>query len=86
MDESGERGSLPIEGVDRVPVGPGEPALKSSFDPRRLDFGHYAGHSVEELATADPDYLHWLARHPSGIRYRSEISRVLGITLRSTEY
>ncbi len=66
-----------------VPVGPGHP---SSFDPQRLDFGHYAGYSIRELADVDPDYLHWLARHPSGARYRSEISRALGISLRSTEY
>jgi hypothetical protein len=66
-----------------VPVGPG---LPSSFNPQRLDFGHYAGYSIQELASVDPDYLHWLARHPSGARYRSEISRALGIGLRSTEY
>jgi len=33
---------------------------------------------VEELAERDPDYLRWLARHPSGARYRAEIERVLG--------
>ncbi|HEU5325202.1 MAG TPA: hypothetical protein VFV59_04900 [Candidatus Limnocylindria bacterium] len=58
----------------RVPVGPG-PA--SSFDPTVLDFGHYAGRSLEELASVDPEYLRWLARHPSGYRYRTEIGRVL---------
>jgi uncharacterized protein (DUF3820 family) len=52
----------------------------------RLDFGHYAGQTIEELAVIDPDYLHWLARHPSGARYRAEIGRVLGSPLRSTEY
>jgi hypothetical protein len=48
-----------------------------------LDFGHYAGRSIEELAQADPDYLRWLERHPSGVRYRAEIRRVLG-TVRSS--
>lgn len=62
-----------ISNDGRVPVGPGE----SSFDVSRLDFGHHAGRTIEELASVDPDYLRWLARHPSGVRYRSEIARVL---------
>ncbi len=57
-----------------VPVGPGH---ASSFDSTRLDFGHHAGRTIAELAESDPDYLHWLARHPSGVRYRAEIARVL---------
>ncbi|HLY36006.1 MAG TPA: hypothetical protein VKU35_04785 [Candidatus Limnocylindria bacterium] len=64
-----------IEGDARLPVGPGRAA---SFDRSHLDFGHYAGRSIEELADRDPDYLRWLARHPSGARYRAEIERVLG--------
>lgn len=74
-----------VDGKGRIPVGPGT-NHRSSFDPRILDFGHYAGRSVEELAVLDPDYLHWLARQPSGMRYRAEISRALGILLRSSEY
>ena len=65
--------SFEIQGDGRTPVGPGA----SSFDATRLDFGHHAGRTIEELAIADPDYLRWLARHPSGVRYRSEIARVL---------
>ena len=73
MAESDDR---PFEiGPDAsVPVGPG-PA--SSFDATRLDFGHHAGRTIAELATIDPDYLRWLARHPSGVRYRAEIARVM---------
>lgn len=59
---------------DRTPV---EPKVDSSFDSTRLDFGHHAGRSIAELAVLDPDYLRWLARHPSGVRYRAEIARVL---------
>ncbi|HEY6608125.1 MAG TPA: hypothetical protein VI277_02925 [Candidatus Limnocylindria bacterium] len=55
-------------------VGPGD---ASSFDSSTLDFGHHAGRSIAELAESDPDYLRWLARHPSGVRYRAEITRVL---------
>lgn len=71
----------------RQPLGPGhDPALSTSFDPTCLDFGHYAGSSIEELASIDPDYLHWLERHPSGARYRSEIHRVLGVMPLSTDW
>ena len=67
--------SFDIGGEGRVPVGP---AQETSFDSTRLDFGHHAGRTIAELAAADPDYLRWLARHPSGVRYRAEIARVLG--------
>lgn len=66
--------SFEITGDGRVPVGPGD---VSSFDATVLDFGHHAGRSIAELAESDPDYLRWLARHPSGVRYRAEIGRVL---------
>ena len=59
---------------ESVPVGPGP---GSTFDASRLDFGHHAGRTISELAATDPDYLRWLARHPSGVRYRAEIARVM---------
>ena len=68
------RAAFPIDQRPSIPVGPG-PA--SSFDATRLDFGHHAGRTLVELASEDPDYLRWLARHPSGIRYRAEIARVM---------
>lgn len=83
-DKEEDRGAIPVEGDQRVPVGPG--GASSSFDPTRLDFGHYAGHTIEELAEIDPDYLQWLERHPSGVRYRAEIQRVLGVVRRSLEW
>jgi curved DNA-binding protein CbpA len=43
----------------------------------QLDFGRYAGWTLGELARSDPDYLRWLARHSSGIRYRGAILRLL---------
>ena len=74
-----ERGSFEIEGDTSLPVGPGrDVSAQGSFNPELIDFGHYAGQSIEELAERDPDYLRWLARHPSGARYRAEIERVLG--------
>jgi hypothetical protein len=85
MDEDrDDRKAFEIEADTSVPVGPGRET--ASFDPTRLDFGHYAGRTIEELAEADPDYLEWLSRHPSGARYRAEIQRVLGVTRRSLEW
>jgi len=42
-----------------------------------LDFGRYEGWSITDLARRDPDYLRWLSRHSSGIRYRSAIAAAL---------
>jgi len=42
-----------------------------------LDFGRYAGWSLRDLARRDPDYVLWLSRHSSGIRYRTEIYGIL---------
>jgi hypothetical protein len=71
-------------------VGPGLDAsaqpTSTSFNPHVLDFGHYAGRSIEELAGIDPDYLRWLERHPSGHRYRAEIHRVLGVRPSSIDW
>jgi curved DNA-binding protein CbpA len=43
----------------------------------RLAFGRYAGWSLREIARHDPNYLLWLSRHSSGIRYRTEIYAIL---------
>lgn len=49
----------------------------SSTGPVVLDFGRYLGWRVDDLARHDPDYLRWLCRHSSGLRFRDAISRVL---------
>ncbi len=63
-------------------VGPGHAEASAAA----LDFGRYTGWTVVELATHDPDYLRWLSRHSSGIRYRHQIEEALrqvsGPTLR----
>jgi molecular chaperone DnaJ len=51
-----------------------QPSLREDV---RLDFGRYAGLSLRDIARRDPDYLRWLARHSSGIRFRAEIARIL---------
>ena len=58
------------------PMAPG--ANEKPFSaPGVLDFGRYAGWSIADLARHDSDYLRWLARHSSGIRYRREIEERL---------
>lgn len=80
-------------GPGRVPAAPIVVEPPSRFDPmaRRasqsgtsptdgssvLSFGRYAGWSLRALARHDPDFLRWLSRHSSGIRYRREILDLL---------
>ncbi len=52
---------------------------KAFAEPKRagvIDFGRYEGWPIAELARRDPDYLRWLRRHSSGIRYRAEIDAI----------
>jgi Exodeoxyribonuclease X-like C-terminal len=72
-----------VETGETTPVGPG---LGSTFDPHVVDFGHYSGRTLQELAETDPGYLYWLARHPSGARYREEIARVLANKREPAQY
>ena len=58
---------------ERVQAGLDDESLGSL----KLDFGRYAGHTLTELVNVDPDYLRWLCRHSSGIRYRRAILRLL---------
>jgi curved DNA-binding protein CbpA len=44
----------------------------------KLESGRYVGWTLKDLASHDPGYLKWLARHSSGLRYRKEISLILG--------
>lgn len=66
-----------------VPIAAPKPAAGASWERPTtsastvLDFGRYQGWSIADLARQDPDYLRWLARHSSGIRYRSAIAAAL---------
>jgi curved DNA-binding protein CbpA len=42
-----------------------------------LNFGRYAGWGLRDVARQDTEYLLWLSRHSSGIRYRTEIYTIL---------
>jgi curved DNA-binding protein CbpA len=60
--------------TERVQAGPhGE-----HVDSLTIGFGRYAGWTLGALVRQDPDYLRWLSRHSSGIRYRAAILKLLG--------
>ncbi len=71
----------------RTPVNPDRtvsPTYASAESAKRpapdvLDFGRYAGWSLGDLARHDPNYLRWLSRHSSGIRYRQRIDQLLAV-------
>jgi uncharacterized protein (DUF3820 family) len=42
-----------------------------------VDFGRYQGWTLKDLAKQDPDYLRWLSRHSSGVRFRNQIMALL---------
>src|SRR5262245_11098410 len=60
---------------DARPTAVPPPAMRSPGSV--LSFGRYAGWSLPDLARRDPDYVLWLSRHSSGIRYRTEIYSIL---------
>jgi curved DNA-binding protein CbpA len=55
----------------------GAPPPTSANQGSVLGFGRYSGWGLRDLARQDPDYLLWLSRHSSGIRYRTEIYGIL---------
>jgi curved DNA-binding protein CbpA len=77
-DAARRRASMP-------PIPPAPSGANGSVPPprvvaagTRLTFGRYAGWTLRDLARQDPEYLRWLSRHTSGIRYRTEIYAILG--------
>jgi curved DNA-binding protein CbpA len=42
-----------------------------------IDFGKYQGWALKDVARFDPEYLRWLSRHSSGIRFRDQIAELL---------
>jgi curved DNA-binding protein CbpA len=71
--------SEPVAAPTPEPVGisvpPTAPGAGSA-----LSYGRYAGWTLDQLVRTDPDYLRWLSRHTSGLRYRAEIERLLAGT------
>ncbi|MEX1156320.1 MAG: DnaJ domain-containing protein [Chloroflexota bacterium] len=54
------------------------PPPRSASAGTQLQTGRYSGWTLRDLAHQDPDYLRWLSRHSSGLRYRTEIYQILG--------
>ncbi len=76
-----DRGTRTLSAAAAAAVAPGTaPMPMRPSDGPKVDFGRYAGWSIRDLARQDPDYLRWLARHSAGVRFRTEIYRVLGTT------
>ena len=67
-----QRASLPVRSPNAAAGLHGE-----STGELTINFGRYAGWTLEEIAGSDPEYLQWLSRHSSGIRYRRAILRLL---------
>jgi curved DNA-binding protein CbpA len=49
-----------------------------------IDFGRYQGWTLKDLAKHDPDYLRFLSRHSSGVRYRNQIAQLLPLEMEAT--
>jgi curved DNA-binding protein CbpA len=70
--------SQPVPVVDALrPVDAWVPRSADGGEPVVLDFGRYVGWTIKDLARHDADYLRWLCRHSSGLRFRDAISRLL---------
>ena len=71
-----------VDAAARLAAGPLSERLAAglhgeSLGEMTINFGRYAGWTLAEIAQSDPEYLQWLSRHSSGIRYRSAILRLL---------
>ena len=74
------RASVAASRATQASTRPAEPGQPHNGGPKKkgvLDFGRYEGWSIADLARRDPDYLRWLRRHSSGIRFRNEIDATL---------
>ena len=86
LGEPGRRRAYDTQRLSLRPVGPGRPGYDVSRQTTApspagaaavLDFGRYAGWRLEDLVRHDEDYVRWLARHSSGIRFRTLIKQLI---------
>lgn len=75
-----ERHDRAVRNAAFAPLSAGiaSPPPRAAAAGTRLEFGRYAGWTLRDLARHDLDYLRWLSRHASGLRYRTEIYGILG--------
>jgi curved DNA-binding protein CbpA len=81
-DRERERRDKPAAAVVTPYAQPVATGPSDGAGPGVLDFGRYSGWTIRRLAREDPDYLRWLSRHSSGIRFRREIE----VALRETSH
>jgi curved DNA-binding protein CbpA len=75
-----DRARLRKYDYEATPSGNGDatpPPPRATSAGTQLDQGRYVGWTLRDIAAHDPDYLRWLSRHSSGLRYRNEIARLL---------
>lgn len=65
-----------VAAADQSPLAP-PVSVPSDSRSARLSFGRYAGWTLSQVARWDIDYLRWLSRHSSGIRFKAEIDKLL---------
>jgi curved DNA-binding protein CbpA len=80
FDEEPRRGGLAarwqaVQQARSEPVAPQATSMAS--EETRLDFCRYAGMTLRQIAAQDVEYLRWLSRHSSGLRFRHQIERIL---------
>jgi curved DNA-binding protein CbpA len=80
----GASGHAPLRWTRSTPTPPSglgplsrRKAAAEHADTPVIDFGLYAGWRIGEVAQHDPDYLRWLSRHSSGVRFQDAIRRAL---------
>lgn len=76
LQTDGSAPAAPPSPVVTPPPAPRPAAGGNGLD-ATIDFGRYSGWSLRDLAREDPDYLRWLSRHSSGIRFRTRIEELL---------
>lgn len=79
FDRASRRASYGFDAPRPMSGSPGvAPAPRAESAGTQLHAGRYSGWTLRDLARHDPDYLRWLSRHASGLRYRIEIYQILG--------
>ena len=79
---NGDGNGHSVDAAARLAAGPLSERLAAglhgeSLGELTINFGRYSGWTLSEIGQSDPEYLMWLSRHSSGIRYRRAILRLL---------
>lgn len=72
---------IPVEAADLGPLHRRAQSLHAARHPvgdRVIEFGRYAGHTIDQVARIDRDWLEWFVRTPLGRPFTREILAALG--------